>query len=176
MNEGDGSMAASPAVSVEIAMDSSLWEAVRDVEVLIEQAVEAALRVDGIDHREDAELSVVLTDDPGIQVLNKVWRLKDRPTNVLSFPAVPAERMADSPILGDLVLAYETIEREATELGIGIEAHVSHLVVHGTLHLFGYDHMSDADAERMETLEAAVLATLGIADPYAGGTLSRPAG
>jgi probable rRNA maturation factor len=175
MNEGDGN-AASPPVSVEIAMDSLLWEAVRDVGALIEQAVEAALRVGNIDHREDAELSVVLTDDPGIQALNKAWRLQDKPTNVLSFPAVPPERMADSPVLGDVVLAYETVKREAAELGIGIEAHVSHLVVHGTLHLFGYDHMSDADAERMETLEAAVLATLGIADPYAGAADSRPAG
>jgi probable rRNA maturation factor len=175
MNGGDGSMAPSPAVSVDIVMESTLWEAVRGVEALIVQAVEAALRVGGMDHREDAELSVVLTDDSGIQALNKVWRGKDQPTNVLSFPAVPPERMAESPALGDLVLAYETIEREATELGIGIESHITHLVVHGTLHLFGYDHMSDTDAERMEMLEVAVLATLGIADPYAGEPESRPA-
>jgi probable rRNA maturation factor len=176
MSEGDASMAGSPAVTVDIAMDSSLWEAVRDVEALVERAVEAALLVGGFLHREDAELSVVLTDDLGIQALNKAWRLKDQPTNVLSFPAVPPDRMAESPALGDLILAYETIDREAAELGIGIEAHLSHLVVHGTLHLFGYDHMSDADAERMETLEVAVLATLGIADPYAGEPSSRPAG
>jgi probable rRNA maturation factor len=96
--------------------------------------------------------------------LNRLWRGKDAPTNVLSFPA-DADR--DRGFLGDIVLAYETAYREAKERGISLADHASHLVVHGMLHLLGFDHDGDADAERMERVEGSALASIGVADPYA---------
>ncbi|TCS65050.1 putative rRNA maturation factor [Varunaivibrio sulfuroxidans] len=114
------------------------------------------------------EVCVVLNDDDGVRALNRQWRAKDRPTNVLSFPAmgdaVPSDAMPW--LLGDIVLALETVVREAREQGKTVEAHFSHLLVHGMLHLLGFDHETPRQAARMEPLEVAILATLGIADPY----------
>jgi len=112
-----------------------------------------------------AELSVVLTDDARIADLNKAWRGKDGPTNVLSFPAA---RMpgAEAALLGDVVLARETIGREAEAQGKSFVDHLSHLTVHGVLHLLGYDHAAEAEADEMEALERNILEDLGIADPY----------
>jgi probable rRNA maturation factor len=114
------------------------------------------------------EVSIVLTDDAEIRALNQTWRGKDAPTNVLSFPA--GEPFGDIPgeprPLGDVVLGGETVVAEARAQGISTADHASHLVVHGMLHLLGYDHDSDEDAARMETLETEILARLGIADPY----------
>lgn len=112
-----------------------------------------------------AELSVVLLDDAEQQVLNKQWRQIDKPTNVLSFPQIEPF----SPVLGllgDITLARETLEREAVEQGVSFTAHYTHLVVHGFLHVLGYDHIEEADALVMEGLETQILATLGIDDPY----------
>jgi probable rRNA maturation factor len=116
-----------------------------------------------------AEAGVVLADDRIVRELNAAYRGKDAPTNVLSFPfqQPPGSVPEDRPYLGDVVLAAETIAREAAERGIAPTAHVQHLVVHGLLHLLGLDHATDAEAEQMEQLEAEILATLGIADPYA---------
>ncbi len=119
-------------------------------------------------------LSVSLSTDAEVQVLNAQYRQKDKPTNVLSFPMVEAEDLPflsntdDGEILvGDLILAHETCAREAAEKGASFDDHAAHLIVHGTLHLLGYDHeISDADAEAMETLEIKALASLGILDPY----------
>jgi probable rRNA maturation factor len=114
------------------------------------------------------EVSIVLTNDAEIRALNQTWRGKDAPTNVLSFPA--GEPFGDIPgeprPLGDVVLGGETVVAEARAKGISTADHASHLVVHGMLHLLGYDHDSDEDAARMETLETEILARLGIADPY----------
>ena len=112
-----------------------------------------------------AELSVVLMDDAEQQVLNKQWRQIDKPTNVLSFPQIEPF----SPVLGllgDITLARETLEREAVEQGVSFVDHFTHLVVHGFLHILGYDHIEEQDALVMEGLETQILATLGIADPY----------
>ena len=104
-------------------------------------------------------------DDPGQQDLNKQWRGIDKPTNVLSFPQI--EPFAPVlGLLGDITLARETLEREARELGVSFTDHFTHLVVHGFLHILGYDHIEDGDALVMEGLETQILATLGIADPY----------
>ena len=119
-------------------------------------------------------LSVSLSTDAEVQVLNAQYRQKDKPTNVLSFPMVEA---ADLPFLsntddgevliGDLILAHETCAREAAEKGVSFDDHATHLIVHGTLHLLGYDHeVSDAEAEAMEALEIKALASLGVLDPY----------
>lgn len=119
------------------------------------------------------EISVRLTDDAEVQSLNRDYRHKDNPTNVLSFPMIAPERLDalantdDAEILlGDIVLARETCVAEAADKGISIHDHAAHLIVHGTLHLLGYDHQGQAEAEAMEQIERDVLATLGIADPY----------
>jgi len=111
------------------------------------------------------ELSIVLTDDAEQRVLNRDWRGIDKSTNVLSFPQI--EPFAPvSGILGDIILARETLVREAQEQGVSLEDHFTHLVVHGFLHLLGYDHMDDDEALAMEGLETQILASLGVADPY----------
>lgn len=118
------------------------------------------------------EASIVLSDDAEVRALNRAWRGKDKPTNVLSFPAppLPGDVLESLPAvpLGDVVLASETLRREARdELAVPPAQHAEHLIVHGLLHLFGFDHETDADARRMEGLEKVILATLGSPDPYA---------
>jgi len=121
-----------------------------------------------------AGISVLLTDDAAIRVLNREWRGKDSPTNVLSFPAtetaegeMPEPEFEGVPLeLGDVALAYETCERESLAQGKRFTDHVTHLVLHGVLHLLGYDHLKEDQAQRMEALEIRILAGLGIADPY----------
>jgi probable rRNA maturation factor len=115
-----------------------------------------------------SELSLVFTDDAHVRELNLRFRKKDSPTNVLSFPAPSAPDGRFGPVLGDVVLARETVFREAEAEGLTIEAHVAHLVLHGFLHILGYDHADEAEATAMERLETAILGGLGIADPYAG--------
>jgi probable rRNA maturation factor len=113
----------------------------------------------------------MLTDDAGIQTLNRNWRGIDKPTNVLSFPALQPRgerQMDDAPrMLGDIAIAYETTRREADEEQKPFEHHLSHLAVHGFLHLIGHDHEKDQEAETMEALEREILSQLGIPDPYA---------
>ena len=113
-----------------------------------------------------AELSILLTDDEEQHDLNQQWRGKDSSTNVLSFPQIEPFGPVVG-ILGDITLARETLEREALEQGVSFNDHFTHLVVHGFLHILGYDHLSDDEAIQMESLETAILAQLGIADPYA---------
>ncbi|MET3901314.1 putative rRNA maturation factor [Devosia sp. UYZn731] len=113
-----------------------------------------------------AELSILLTNDEEQHELNKQWRGKDSSTNVLSFPQIEPFGPVVG-ILGDITLARETLEREAADQGVTFEAHFTHLVVHGFLHILGYDHLNDEEATEMESLETRILATLGIDDPYA---------
>ena len=113
------------------------------------------------------EICIVLLDDAQIAALNLKWRGKDAPTNVLSFPASPGPALRASRYLGDVALAFETIEREAAEEGETFADHLTHLVVHGILHLLGYDHVKEDEARRMEALETRILASIGVADPYA---------
>ena len=123
------------------------------------------------------ELSVRFGDDAEVRALNANYREKDAPTNVLSFPMVPRDLIESlglgddgEVLLGDIVLAHETCEREAREKDIPLADHVTHLVIHGTLHLLGYDHMVEHEAEAMEAMETRALVALGIADPYADTT------
>lgn len=118
-------------------------------------------------------VSLLFTSDAEVHTLNREWRERDKPTNVLSFPMIEREELSqlalDGPpvMLGDIALAYETCAREAAEKGVRLEHHAAHLIVHGLLHLAGHDHVdSDAQAEQMEALESAILAKLGIAAPY----------
>lgn len=118
---------------------------------------------------EPPEVSLVFTDDASIREINAEWRQQDKPTNVLSFPAFPVTPgEKPGPMLGDIVIARETVEREAVDLGKSFEEHLTHLLVHGFLHLFGYDHMETTQAEEMEALETRILASMGLSDPYAG--------
>lgn len=114
-----------------------------------------------------SELSIVFSDDAHIRTLNVGWRGKDKATNVLSFPAFPFPRGGKlPPMLGDIVLAAETVAREAALEDKPFENHITHLVIHGLLHLLGYDHETDAEAEEMEAIERSALARLAIPDPY----------
>lgn len=158
--------------------EASPWPDALDWEARAAEAVAAALALTPYAALAYAaplvEVSVRFTDDAEVRTLNRDFRGKDKPTNVLSFPQVQAdllESLANSDdgeiLLGDIVLARETCAREADEKPISVADHATHLIVHGTLHLLGYDHMDDASASAMEALETKALASLGIANPYA---------
>ena len=154
----------------EVLVVAECWQNEPDAEAVIQRAIAAAAGSVDADVG-DAELAVMLTDDPGIRTLNSNWRGIDKPTNVLSFPALQGEgarKPGDAPrMLGDIAIAYETTRREADAEGKLFEHHLSHLAIHGFLHLIGYDHENDAGAEEMEALETEILEQLGIPDPYA---------
>ena len=153
-------------LAVEISRHDDHWP--EGLEPRAEAAVREALRRSGAKIAGVAELSIVLTDDAEQQQLNASWRGIDKPTNVLSFPQIePFAPVAG--LLGDVVLARETLEREAAEQGVSFADHFTHLVVHGFLHILGYDHLADDEALAMERLETQILGALGIADPYAEG-------
>lgn len=114
--------------------------------------------------RKNGNVTILLADDATVRRLNKQYRHKDKPTNVLSFP--DGTKIGHTPQLGDIILAYETIAREAGEQGKTLKAHLTHLTIHGVLHLLGYDHESEIDAEAMEAIEITILARMGIANPY----------
>ncbi|MDJ1158750.1 rRNA maturation RNase YbeY [Chelatococcus sp. SYSU_G07232] len=153
--------------SIDIVAASDLWQALPDAGPLVERAVAVGLAAADRRILPGAELSIVLTDDASIRGLNRQWRGLDKPTNVLSFPGAAVDRLAEAPHLGDIVVAFETVQREAEAEGKSLADHTAHLVIHGLLHLLGYDHETDAEAEDMEAREVAALARLGIADPYA---------
>ncbi|WP_165825276.1 rRNA maturation RNase YbeY [Rhodopseudomonas palustris] len=153
----------------EVVIEADCWDAEGSAEVTVLRAIEAAAEAIDADTGE-AELAVMLTDDDHIRQLNTSFRGKDKPTNVLSFPATQPEAMADGAprMLGDIAIAYQTVRREADDEGKPFTHHLSHLAVHGFLHLVGYDHETDQEADEMEDAERAILARLGIPDPYAG--------
>jgi probable rRNA maturation factor len=150
---------------IDFAVEGALWASAPDVPGWGAAAIGEAILKSGVKLNADVEISIMLTDDEAIRELNGQWRGKDQPTNVLSFPAPgPVEKR---PSLGDIVIAYETCEREAGAELKTFEAHVTHLIVHGFLHLVGYDHEEESDALAMESLEREILSALGIDDPYA---------
>ncbi len=153
-----------------ILVDSDVsddWDSSTDWPALAERAVCAALAASRHATLAQSEVSVKFTSDEEVRALNASWRGKDRATNVLSFPMAAEAELANAPMLGDIVLAYGVCKAEAEAKVIAIEAHAAHLMVHGTLHLLGYDHeTSDEEAEAMEEIERKALAALGIADPY----------
>ena len=167
-NSGPMAQFALPLTEVLVVADN--WQAEPGAEAVIQRAIAAAAELVDADVGE-AELAVMLTDDSGIRTLNSNWRGIDKPTNVLSFPALQptgAGAPDDAPrMLGDIAIAFETTRREADDEQKPFDHHLSHLAVHGFLHLIGYDHEKDDDAVAMETLEQEILAQLGIPDPYA---------
>ena len=153
----------------EVLVTADCWQRENGTEAVIHRAIEAAAAMVDAE-TSDTELAIMLTDDDGIRTLNKNWRGIDKPTNVLSFPALQptGPRDDDAPrMLGDIAIAYQTTRAEADAERKPFENHLSHLAVHGFLHLVGYDHEKDGDAEIMEELERKILAQLGIPDPYA---------
>jgi len=151
-------------LSIAFAVNADGWP--EGLEAIAERAIREALQQSEAEIAGVAEVSVVLTDDSEQRELNRQWRGIDKSTNVLSFPQLEPFAPVEG-LVGDIILARETLEREAGEMGIGFNDHFTHLVVHGFLHLLGYDHIEDDEAEEMEGLETEILATLGIADPYA---------
>ncbi|MBO9516600.1 MAG: rRNA maturation RNase YbeY [Porphyrobacter sp.] len=154
-------------IDIEEPWPAGQWEA------LASRAAEAAASVAPELDNERLSASLLFTSDTEIHELNREWRQRDKPTNVLSFPMLEREDLLDlapkgpPELLGDIALSHETCAREAKEKGVSLEAHASHLIVHGLLHLAGYDHeISPADADAMEALEIKALAICGIADPY----------
>ena len=156
------------APSIDILVQSPLWNEQPAAEQTVRDAIAAAAAsLPDAQRKPNGEVSVVLTDDATIRALNKEWRKIDKATNVLSFPAGPNKDV----ILGDVVIAYETLQRECAEEDRVFLHHLAHLSVHGFLHLMGYDHETDAEADSMERLETAVLQRLGLPDPYLGREL-----
>ncbi len=162
-----------PAPAFDIDIDA-VWPSSTDWEALAARAAEAAARVAPELAHANLLVSLVMADDEEVRALNQQWRAKDKPTNVLSFPMLSREEVlaaaanADTPImLGDMILAHGVCAREAADKGVPVESHAAHLMVHGLLHLAGYDHETgEADAAEMEGIETKALALMGIPDPY----------
>ncbi|MEP6564526.1 MAG: rRNA maturation RNase YbeY [Mesorhizobium sp.] len=153
-------------VEIDISVEAGVWPDEAALTLLVDRAVAAAFAETAVAGH--SELSIVFSDDAHIRTLNADWRGKDKPTNVLSFPAFPFVVGGPlPPMLGDIVLAAETVAREAALEDKPVENHITHLVIHGLLHLLGHDHETDAEAEVMEAIERAALARLAIPDPYA---------
>jgi probable rRNA maturation factor len=155
-----------PWLSVDVIEDAGDWSRIPAAGALIEAAAAALADHPSFKGRAAAVACVALSADSEIRALNKTYRGQDKPTNVLSFPATPEGGTMPALQLGDVMLALETLLKEASELGIDPRHHLQHLVVHGLLHLLGYDHLTEDEAQVMESLEAEILAQLGIADPY----------
>lgn len=155
------------SIEIDIRIASSAWRAaLPNPAAAVRRAARAALKVE-LPAKARTSLSILLTDDAEMRKLNAGWRAKDKPTNVLSFPSETAVDPARPPAhLGDVALGLATCKREAREQKKTLADHVAHLTVHGVLHLLGYDHMNDEQAEAMEPLETDILAAMGIADPY----------
>ena len=160
-------------LSIEISVPSARWRALPRARAMARETIAACVAESGFDAPAGSEIGLRLTDDAEVRVLNARWRGIDEPTNVLSFSARPAQSANEAQMLGDIVLAYETLAREAAASGAPPADHYRHLVAHGFLHLIGYDHQTDEEAERMEELERRILARLGVSDPYAGAAEER---
>jgi probable rRNA maturation factor len=160
-------------INIDINCDNDRWhEVIPDIDLMIERTCKSVINATGIQKfAKVIEVSVMLADDNFVQDLNKEYRGKDNPTNVLSFPseeftAGDYEQADEFVMLGDIAIALETIEREAIEQDKDIKDHLTHMVVHGTLHLLGYDHIEDEEAEDMEGLEVKILEDMEIENPY----------
>jgi len=181
---------AAAGLKIDVLVDSEHWKNAGTAKAVVRRALKQAATMLST---KSAELAIVLTDDAAMRRLNRNWRGVDAPTNVLSFATKNPgnwhilDRVSDEldkqlgKHLGDIVLAYETVKREARREGKPFDHHLAHLAVHGFLHLLGYDHGSNAQARRMETIERAILRDLAVPDPYranhstAGHAGRRPA-
>ncbi len=159
--------AASVPVAVDLLVEGGAWPSRARLRAIAGRAIVAAVARAQPMLAPDPEASLLFTDDARMRGLNRDYRGKDSPTNVLSLPAAPVLPGRLGPPLGDIVLAAETIRREADEQGLAFEDHLTHLIVHGFLHLVGHDHEEEGEALAMEGLETAILGDIGIADPYA---------
>ncbi len=146
-------------VRMDLRVASADWQAIEDLERVCQHALEAAADICGSG---DVSVDVLLAGDDMLAELNETWRGKPGPTDVLSFPS----SVASGDFAGDIAIAFGTASRDAAAAGVAIGAHLSHLLVHGVLHLFGHDHVDEGDAVIMEALETRALARLGHADPY----------
>jgi probable rRNA maturation factor len=153
------------APGIDIQVQSPLWDAQPLAGQTVRDAIAAAAAALA---NSSADVSIVLSDDAAVRLLNRDWRGIDKPTNVLSFPAAKPDAERPPALLGDVIVAYETIAREAAEDAKPFLHHLAHIVVHGYLHLLGYDHQTDSEAGAMERLERDILSLLRIADPYRG--------
>jgi probable rRNA maturation factor len=153
-------------IEVEIVVGSDRWKELGDIEGLVRRSIEAGLEAARQTLSEPLEVSLLLTDDRAVRELNRAWRGKDEATNVLSFPSGAQPIAGGRRALGDLALAYETLQRESEAEGKSLADHATHLIVHGLLHLLGFYHTGEAEAEEMEALEIEALRRLGIANPY----------
>jgi probable rRNA maturation factor len=156
-------------LDVAVVRHAETWRTARVTDAMLARAARAGVAAAAPARPGTCEVSILLTDDAEMRALNRTWRGKDAATNVLSFPAsnTLACDSSEPRLLGDVALGYETTVKEAQAMGTALSDHVAHLVVHGVLHLLGFDHMEEGEAEKMETLERRALASLGIADPYA---------
>jgi rRNA maturation RNase YbeY len=153
-------------LNVDVIFEDDGWQNLSLAETLVRQAATALAAHEIVGRLQPSEACIALSSDAHVQMLNAGFRGKDKPTNVLSFPAPESPVALTTKPLGDIVIARETVEREAAERGIPFPDHLRHLTVHGLLHLLGYDHETDGDAFEMESLETDILARLGIPDPY----------
>jgi len=161
-------MTIKPDWDVALAVDAGDWFDMQKLRATAEKAV-VAVGVAVGESPSRAEISIMFTNDQRMAELNNRWRAKPQPTNVLSFPVARSKARAGEAVqLGDIALGFETVTKEAAEMGLTLPDHITHLLVHGLLHLLGYDHEDDSTAEVMERLETHILATLGIANPHAG--------
>ncbi|KQQ56480.1 rRNA maturation factor [Rhizobium sp. Leaf311] len=162
------------ALDIQVSVEADRWPSEDELLAFSSRVLDPAVDFLKTEEKQPfpkvpTELSLVFTNDEAIREINAEWRDKDKPTNVLSFPAYPIEPGdMPGPMLGDIVIARETVEREALDLEKSFEDHLTHLLVHGFLHLIGYDHIETDEAEEMEGLETRILAKLGLSDPYAG--------
>jgi probable rRNA maturation factor len=157
---------AAQALTIAVVLQAGNWSKIGIDDATVMTCANALANSSAWPFREMVSATVALSTDSRVKRLNKTWRNKDQPTNVLSFPSPPSTRDETGLYIGDVILALETIQAEAHELGIPLADHFKHLVIHGLLHLLGYDHVNGTDAETMEQLETTILATLGVADPY----------
>ncbi len=164
------------SLTVDVAIEAADWAALEAPSQLARAAILAAAEESRVGLAPGAEISVLFCDDAFIRELNRKWRGQDKPTNVLSFPAGGTGTPGPGCLLGDIVIAFETTSRQALEAGKPLRDHVAHLLVHGFLHLIGHDHIEAAEAEAMEALERAILARLGIDDPYGASLIEEVAG
>ena len=154
-------------IELDVMVEDGRWSGLGDLDGLARRAAAAALAVAPGAPAGSVEVSLLLTGDAAVQALNREWRGQDKPTNVLSFPAPDQPGPPGPRPIGDVVLAYETVAREADQEGKPLADHATHLIVHGMLHLLGFDHELEAEAQIMEGLEIEALATLGVGNPYA---------
>ena len=161
-----------PAPSIDIQIQSPLWDAQPLAAQTVRDAIAAAAAMLST---ADNEVSILLTDDKAIRLLNREWRGIDKPTNVLSFPAATTKASVRMPLFGDIVIAYETLKRECDDEDRIFLHHLAHLALHGFLHLIGYDHQVEAQAEEMEGLESKIMTRMQMPDPHLARDLNRDA-